>query len=254
MKILAFLARIYNRPMLARARIKLNKSKLVKPIIRFFAKEWDEIRYMDMKKAYMTGQIEEKYQIAFSDLLLKHKIKLLKEDIKIPVKFELESITDLELNVICKIAMGIKAKNIFEIGTYLGRTTVNLAYNTGKDSHIYTLNLPQKDCTFLMGKYIREHETISNKITQLIGDSKKFDYSPYFNKIDLFFIDGGHNYISVLNDGEKALKCVRKGGFIIWHDFDFTHLGSSRAIIEICIKNRLKLNKIDDTKLAIVKI
>ncbi len=32
------------------------------------------------------------------------------------------------------------------------------------------------------------------RITQLLGDSLSFDFSPWFNSIDLVLIDGGHEY------------------------------------------------------------
>lgn len=230
--------------------------KALKYVIRkkHNALDWNGVLYDETKTAYESGQIQQKYQTSFNDLLLKYSIESSQDEIKIPVKWELGSISDLETNFICKIAIGMKAKNIFEIGTYLGKTAVNLAYNTEKDVKIFTLDLPQKDREFMVGKYIKEHREVSNKIIQLFEDSKNFDFSPYFNKIDLMFIDGNHIYEYVLNDGKKALKCVRKGGFIIWHDFDYRHLGSSKAIIEICKENMLELNKISITPLAITKV
>jgi len=36
----------------------------------------------------------------------------------------------------------MKARNIFEIGTFDGRTTRNMAANVTKDGHVYTLDLP----------------------------------------------------------------------------------------------------------------
>jgi phosphoribulokinase len=38
-------------------------------------------------------------------------------------------------------------------------------------------------------------------------------------KIDLFFIDGAHSYPCVKSDTENALKCMKRGGLLIWHDY-----------------------------------
>jgi hypothetical protein len=67
------------------------------------------------------------------------------------------------------------------------------------------------------------------------------------------FIDGNHNYRYVLSDSENAYKCVKRGGFIIWHDFDHDHLHSVNAIINFCKSNNFQLNYIDGTALAICK-
>ena len=219
----------------------------------YHALDWDGILYSEIRTAYNSHQIQQNYHISFDDLLSKYDIKASSEDVNIPVKWELGSISDLETRFICTISMGTKAEKIFEIGTFLGRTTVNLAYNTVKNAKIYTLDLPQENCDFLIGKHIKEHKEIANKVIQLFGDSKKFDFSPYYNQIDLMFIDGAHSYANVLNDGLKAIKCVKSGGFILWHDFDYRHLGSSKAIIEVCKKNKLDLNRISVTPLAIAK-
>jgi len=242
--------------------VNANLFKVLNYVLRKRSKalDWDGILYEETTTAYRSGQIEQKYPILFDDLLSKYKIKVSQEDVKIPVKWEFQGLYDVETRFLCAIALGIKAKKIFEIGTYLGRTTVNLAYNIGEDASIYTLDLPQQlfrvfeNTQFEVGKHIKEHKEIANKVTQLLGDSRTFDFSAYYNQIDLMFIDGDHSYNTVLNDGRKAIKCVKNGGFIIWHDFSYGFLGCSKAIIETCERNKLDLNRIELTPLAITKV
>jgi hypothetical protein len=50
------------------------------------------------------------------------------------------------------------------------------------------------------------------KIHCLFGDSATFDYSPFYGKVDLFFIDGAHSYEYVRSDTINALKCISRGG------------------------------------------
>ncbi len=93
------------------------------------------------------------------------------------------------------------------------------------------------------------------KITQLLGDSGKFDFSPYYNLIDFIFIDGAHDYNYVLNDSEIALKLLReRKGIILWHDYR-TGIEVVRAI-ETYQKRHPDLNiyHVKDTNLAYLKI
>lgn len=126
----------------------------------------------------------------------------------------------------------------FEIGTFDGRTTLNMAANTPDEAIIYTLDLPceQVNATkFSLDPFerfavlketsgIRYRGTIwERKIQQLYGDSATFDYTPYRGEIDFVFIDGSHTYEYVLNDSRNALTLLRNGkGTILWHDYPDT--------------------------------
>ena len=186
---------------------------------RHRALDWDGILLGKDAEAYRSGRIHEEYQISFNDLLLKLEINASPEDVKIFVKWNEASISDLETRYICALILGMKAEKIFEIGTYLGDTTVNLAYNADDNAKVYTLNLSQEKSNFIVGKSITEHQEAAHKIIQLLGDSKEFDFSPFYNQIDLMFIDGNHNYDYVLNDGKNAVRCVKNGGFIVWQNY-----------------------------------
>lgn len=145
-----------------------------------------------------------------------------------------------ELSLICGIIRKEKPLSIFEIGTMNGRTTLNMALNSPEACTIYTLDLPKDELNrtqYHISKRFRKlvDKEISgelflnqsavdipekNKITQLLGDSGKFDFSPYYNSIDFIFIDGSHDYEYVLNDSEVALKLLREEkGVILWHDY-----------------------------------
>jgi predicted O-methyltransferase YrrM len=128
-----------------------------------------------------------------------------------------------------------KAQTIFEIGTLHGETGLLFALNSSKDAIIYTLDLPLEDNiqstlkTTAMDDSIIALRSRSNylylsqpdgqKVRQLYGDSAQFDFTPYHNSVDLFFIDGAHSCDYVRMDTLNALACVRKGGVIAWHDY-----------------------------------
>jgi hypothetical protein len=127
----------------------------------------------------------------------------------------------------------LRPKRIFEIGTSQGRTTALMAMNTPEDTQIFTLDLdPSKP---LPGQVTDMHlielakkelwiafrgTNWSSRITQLLGDSGSFDFSPYYNSMDLVTIDGSHSYSFVKSDSLNAFRMIRAGGVIQWHDFE----------------------------------
>lgn len=140
-----------------------------------------------------------------------------------------------EIAVLSKLVKRYTPNRLFEIGTFDGRTTLNLAANASEEAEIYTLDLPKDklsatDLPLEAGEEKYVDKAVSGarflgtdceqKITQLYGDSATFDFSPFFNTVDFIFIDGSHSYEYVLNDSKQALELLRDGrGLILWHDY-----------------------------------
>jgi predicted O-methyltransferase YrrM len=137
------------------------------------------------------------------------------------------SISDLEFNKLCSLVKDIKTPIIFEIGTHKGKTAIRFS-EAIPDATIYTLDIEKK------------HNKKADNIEWLYGDSRYFDFTPYYGQIDLMFIDGDHNYDAVLSDSMNALKCIKPTGFIAWHDVDIQHPFTANAI-----KDFLELYQID---------
>lgn len=149
------------------------------------------------------------------------------------------NVTLHELIVINKVVKQFKPRCLFEIGTFDGRTTLNIAANVPHSSSIYTLDLPKElvDRTALAidpkdPQYIKKGESgsrisgkeIESKVVQLFGDSANFDFGPYENDVDFVFVDGAHSYEYVLNDSTIAMRLLREGnGIILWHDYATPH-------------------------------
>ena len=138
----------------------------------------------------------------------------------------------LALGMLCNY---VKPRTVFEIGTLRGTTTRHLALNS-PEAEVVTLDLPQdSEVAFQLRttgvdrdhatrhaavkRYVFTDSPEAPRIRTVFGDSATFDYSPWYNKVDLFFIDGAHSYEYVKSDTLNALKCVRPGGVIAWHDF-----------------------------------
>jgi predicted O-methyltransferase YrrM len=132
---------------------------------------------------------------------------------------------------LCTLVKSTSPQRLFEFGTFTGRTTLNLAINAPKGSHVFTLDLSDEQRTALggerwentysqglIGSKFRESEYAPN-ITQLLADSTQFDTKPYSHSVDFVFIDGCHDYDFVKNDTIKALEMLAPGGTIAWHDY-----------------------------------
>jgi len=160
------------------------------------------------------------------------------------------NITILELVVIAKLIAQYKPLRLFEIGTFDGRTTLNMAANSPEEAMVFTLDLPKEQlhsaALVLSGKhsagdkiFIDKNASGSrymrtdcqSKIMQLYGDSATFDFGPFFNTMDFVFIDGSHSYDYVMNDSGISLKLLRNGkGIIVWHDYDTVWEGVTGAL------------------------
>jgi predicted O-methyltransferase YrrM len=161
-----------------------------------------------------------------------------------PINTPLDDLVRLAL--ITKI---VQPKNVFEIGTFKGRTALNFALNSPPECKVYTLDLPPdakqaaKQRALPADQVIINASTpgidykgkdVSGKITQLWGSSLEFDFSPYFGNMDIVYVDGAHDYDAVIQDTINAKKMLRPGGVLIWDDFaDYgDQNGVTRAVLE----------------------
>jgi predicted O-methyltransferase YrrM len=185
-------------------------------------------------------------------------------------EFQDGNISPYELECICSIVKYAQPKRIFEIGTFNGKTSLNMAANSSPDSHVYTLDLPKSEITKTKLRIKSGERAFIDKeqsgtqfigtpyekmITQIYSDSAKYDYSILANTIDLVFIDGSHAYEYVVNDTEAALKLLRNGkGIILWHDYGWAEV--IKALNEY-YKNDTRFKNminIKDTSIVILQI
>lgn len=155
-----------------------------------------------------------------------------------------------DLVSLCLLCRALDPRVVFEIGTLRGYTALHFALNTPEDALVHTLDLPPDargpalHTTVMDDAHIRaatraparvfEGTDAGKKVRPLYGDSARFDFSPYHEGVDLFFIDGAHSYEYVASDTRNALRCVRPGGVIAWHDFGRVGVnGVTRLVREV---------------------
>ena len=166
-----------------------------------------------------------------------------------------------ELVVLAGLCQWLKPKQVFELGTFNGRTTVNLAANCPEDAVIHTLDIPHDHPAFAhvggeerfmllanAGALYR-NSPFAGKVRQLWADSAEFDPSPLKGLIDLAFIDGSHSYDYVENDTSKVAGMMAPGGIIIWHDYYPQYPDVARYLE----RYREKLVHIDTTSLVVLR-
>lgn len=128
------------------------------------------------------------------------------------------------------------AQRIFEIGTFEGGTTRFLADKAGEGAEVFTLDFPEgaelawSSRTQIGTKF--RGTAVEPRIKQLFGNSLEFDFSPYERSIDLVFVDAAHDYPHGSADSRTALRIVRPGGVVLWHDFSAYFPGLVHGIIE----------------------
>jgi predicted O-methyltransferase YrrM len=131
------------------------------------------------------------------------------------------------LGAVCQLR---RPRRIFEIGTFDGTATLQMARNA-PNAEIFTLDLAPEEAgvasfapeaghaaSGLVGSRLRDQPE-SARIRQLFGDSRRFDFSPWYGQIDLVVIDGGHSYDCVSSDTQNALRMLSPGGVIVWDDY-----------------------------------
>jgi hypothetical protein len=130
------------------------------------------------------------------------------------------------------------SRALFEIGTATGKTAYLWARNAPAEAEIVTITLApeqlegytrergdrRKDVRrahieSAFTRFLYTGTPAEPRITQLFGDSKDFDESPYAGRFDLIFVDGSHAYSYVKSDSRKALRMCAPGGVILWHDY-----------------------------------
>jgi hypothetical protein len=184
--------------------------------------------------------------------------------VKLPQRVDLKLLETFLLIAAIRI---VNARRVFEFGTFLGSTTLNLALNLPDDGVIFTLDLDDQ-----LAKEARQHPAdvpitrthlaskrsldfmesdVADKVKMLTGDSTRFDFSPWKKSVDLVFIDGGHDLATVKCDTENALELIppHKPACILWHDYLNPDYGELSSYLEDLSRHR-EIFHVEDTMLC----
>jgi predicted O-methyltransferase YrrM len=137
----------------------------------------------------------------------------------------------------------LQPRTLFEFGTFHGATTIQLAANAPSDATVHTIDLPDDHplrgdtrtvdvSPVKVGQCFRD-STWENRIRQHYGDTTQFDFSEFEGKCDWIFVDAAHTYECASSDTQNALRMIRPGGVIFWHDCVLAFPGVCRVLEEL---------------------
>ena len=166
--------------------------------------------------------------------------------------------------VLVALAKLLDCRTVFEIGTYRGEASWLLAHNLPA-LQVFTLDLPDLESADSAALELTDRAEYfthwergvryqgtpeANRITELRGDSARFDYSPYEGKMDLVYIDASHSYSYVKSDTEAALRMLAPRGPIVWDDYTY-YPGLYAYLNELARRVERPVLHILDTRLAV---
>lgn len=144
-------------------------------------------------------------------------------------------------------------KRALEIGSYRGGSTVALGHVArAKDLHLYCLDMwaayrEQSDfCNMERSKlddyeiftdFISNTSFVKDRVSMLRGSGSDFVDILGRNSFSFVFIDGAHDYHSVIDDIILGLKVIEPGGVMCGHDYHSAGTGVIKAVHDIVIQS-----------------
>ena len=90
-----------------------------------------------------------------------------------------------------------------------------------------------------------------NNVSLIKGNSNKILKKIDMSKIDYVFLDGGHDYETVLNDLNLCSEVIANNGTVLCDDYDLSHApGVKKAIDEFVYKNNLQCTILEFDRFA----
>lgn len=171
-----------------------------------------------------------------------------------------------ELLVLARSVAARRPRLLLELGTFDGRTTLNLAANATPEARVLTLDLPRQASAALAldardAKYIDKPAPGARfagrpeaaKIEQLLGDSARFDFSPWAGRVEWAFVDASHSYEYVRHDSRAVRGLLAPGGVVFWHDYGVWE-GVTRALDELQADPAFRgLSRVEGTSLVVLE-
>jgi predicted O-methyltransferase YrrM len=188
------------------------------------------------------------------------------EQVQLPIGIHTGGGTRLEeLVTLAMVTRVLRPRKIFEIGTYMGRTTSVLRLNAEPRARVVTLDLPEGvDEQAAAGtlatdvQLIRQRRVgallhqlgIAERCDQLRCDSMLFDPSPHRGTVELGFIDGAHSKQYVENDTAKMAVMMAERGLVFWHDYGGKGRFRDLTLFLDSLSSRIALHRVLHTSLA----
>lgn len=158
--------------------------------------------------------------------MLNEKIELTNESLYLATKIKAKVKTfHIKHRVIFDIARAFGEQPItyVEIGCYAGASACLMMHR--KNTRIFSVDIGAPVKKETAEKNIADHNIHNNLYNYIEGDSTSLKTITTLREmvpegIDILFIDGSHKFNHVLLDFLNYSKMVKKGGYIVFDDFD----------------------------------
>ena len=183
------------------------------------------------------------------------------------VTYKVWNMDPMERFCLAAIAKLVQPERIFEFGTFDGATTLLLARSV-PSAQVFTLDLPPEDYIApeavgfprSPGEYETPHDEVGHqfrgtpeaeRITQLLGDSRTFDFTEFVGRIGLVVVDAGHGYEAASADSENALRLAGPSGVVVWDDYIPQWPGVIQAVNESAARHDFSVIRLRGTGFAV---
>jgi predicted O-methyltransferase YrrM len=147
--------------------------------------------------------------------------------------------TAYERDMLVALAKSINAATVIETGVQIGGAAKEILSNVPTVQNYVGIdilptsvpNMPQQasEVPEMAGHLVRHDK----RFKLLLSSNGSLDLEPLsLPMCDLFLIDGDHSRKGVLHDTMLARALVRRGGIILWHDYNEECVVDSKAVID----------------------
>jgi hypothetical protein len=207
--------------------------------------------YLHFKLIFLIKYILNLFQKKIIQLVYKNKIKEIKELYsKGLYSFDWASgniHNFLTIQKIKKLDTNIKKFKILEIGSFEGYSA-NIFNKIFPGHEIYCIdpwlsysNLPNIDFNQIENNFDNNTKNLNIKKFKMLSNNFFKINKEFF---DIIYIDGAHDYESVLSDANNAIKILRKNGIIFFDDFIGDDVNKNKVMnaIKVFLDSNLSLS------------
>ena len=150
-------------------------------------------------------------------------------------------------------------KRLLEVGSYRGGSTVALGHTAILNQHevfcidmwsdylqqsdFSEMDMSQLNDMRILFEFIENTSFIKDRLFMLRGDANTFSKIMGKNLFALVFIDGAHDYYSVIDDIMLGLHVIEPGGILCGHDYHSSGLDVIRAVHNFLMKSETIVSK-----------
>jgi predicted O-methyltransferase YrrM len=169
-------------------------------------------------------------------------------------------VIDLEALALYRLCMMVSpGKRVLEIGSYRGGSTVAIGHAAiqknieifcidkwaeyHEQSDFINMDKAQLDDVKILNEFIHNTSFIKERLSMMRGEATRFSQLMGKNLFSMVFVDGAHDYFSVVDDIISALKVLEPGGILCGHDYHSAGVELKRAVHEVIMQSETISNK-----------